>query len=319
MKNRKELRKKANIARILLLLLLLLLPINAVAKEKPKHVATMEELYDEMFNMVKDRKFSESFLVDFDPYQFNFEELMARAYANDPYIASVFPGFSMNKKQVGSQYEVTVRLPLFTGTLQEKRLRARVKAIAEELEGLSKYEQIKYAYDYIILNCEYELSKDGAYNAIIKGHACCNGYASAFYLIMEELGIPCKYTTGSNHAWNTVYLEGYWYNVDTTWGDEGGDSIDYKYFLKSNEDWTGLGPTVADAPSSYPAENLEVRYDFSDFNQKDNVKTALCIAIPVLLLFFLKATYNTLCKGRTRNRIARNEERIKNLYRLPED
>lgn len=55
-----------------------------------------------------------------------------------------------------------------------------------------------------------------------------NGYAKAYMLIMNELGIECglvtgiaKNSTGSSggHAWNYINLDGDYYMVDVTWDD----------------------------------------------------------------------------------------------------
>lgn len=203
--------------------------------------------------------------------------------------------------------------------IQRTILDIRVKEIAKEAEGLSQYEQIKYVYDYIILNCEYNSKYDGAYNALVRGWACCNGYASAFCEIMEELNIPCKYTTGEDHAWNTVYLDGYWYNIDTTWGDEGGDKISYEYFLKSNKDWTGEWPAMADAKSSYPVENLDKRYDYPDFAKREKTYLIAGVTGIIVVIVLLKSLFGFWGHTSTRSRIEKNEELIRNMYRLPED
>ncbi len=312
-------RKKVWFTGIIFLLILVNIPIKVYAEEKPVYVSSMEELYEEMYKVLDQKVRKKTFLADFPVAEINIDEMMGMAFERDPYIAFLFSYLSMDGKAVGGQYEISVRPRFYMGSFQEKMLQSRIKAIAKEVEGLSRYEQIKYVYDYIILNCEYDITRNGPYNALIKGRVCCNGYASAFYMIMGELGIPCKYTYNSEHVWNTVYLDGYWYNLDATWGDGGGRNVDYEYFLKSNGDWTGLGPTVADAPQSYPVSELVPIYDFPDFKLKENIKIAFMISIPILLFFIIKALFGTFSQNSTQNRIARNEELIRNMYRLPDE
>lgn len=313
-------RKKLWITAILFLLILVNMPIEAFADEKPIYVASMEELYEEMYKVLEANKSKRVvFLADFPCTEVNIDEMMGMAFERDPYIAFLFSYLSLDGKPVGAQYEISIRPRFYMGSFQEKLLRTRIKAIAKEVEGLSRYEQIKYVYDYLILNCEYDITRNGPYNALVAGHVCCNGYASAFYMVMGELGIPCKYTYNSEHAWNTVYLDGYWYNLDATWGDGGGRNVDYEYFLKSNKDWTGLGPTEADAPQSYPMPDISPRYDFPNFQLRDNIKAAFIIGVPILLFFFLKTLYGTFSVNSSKNRIARNEELIRNMYRLPDE
>lgn len=63
--------------------------------------------------------------------------------------------------------------------------------------------------------------------------AVCEGYAKAFQLLLNAAGIDCIYVvgkaSGSGHAWNQVYIEEQWYNVDLTWNDTGNKGS-HKYF-----------------------------------------------------------------------------------------
>ena len=63
--------------------------------------------------------------------------------------------------------------------------------------------------------------------------AVCEGYAKAFQLLLNAAGIDCVYVvgkaSGSGHAWNQVYIEDQWYNVDLTW-DDTGNKGSHKYF-----------------------------------------------------------------------------------------
>ena len=63
--------------------------------------------------------------------------------------------------------------------------------------------------------------------------AVCEGYAKAFQLLLNAVGIDCVYVvgkaSGSGHAWNQVKIENQWYNVDLTWNDTGNKGS-HKYF-----------------------------------------------------------------------------------------
>ena len=72
------------------------------------------------------------------------------------------------------------------------------------------------------------LAAHSAYSAIIPGDAfepVCEGYAGAFKVLCDALGVPCLCVSGSMtslsaHMWNYVQLEsGLWYQVDVTTGD----------------------------------------------------------------------------------------------------
>ena len=67
-----------------------------------------------------------------------------------------------------------------------------------------------------------------AYGALINGKAVCSGYAKAFDLLAKASGLSTNIVTGTAtnsagvteaHAWNQIYLDGDWYNVDVTWED----------------------------------------------------------------------------------------------------
>ena len=65
------------------------------------------------------------------------------------------------------------------------------------------------------------------------GRIVCDGYAKAFQYLMHRAGVPCVVVFGSteseeaaseeqfNHAWNKVFLNGKWLNMDVCWADTG--------------------------------------------------------------------------------------------------
>lgn len=105
----------------------------------------------------------------------------------------------------------------------------------------SDYEKEKYVHDMLLAQVEYSLSAEmhqSAYSALVNGRTVCAGYARAFQYLMQQLHVPCYYCTGyagENHAWNIIFLDGDYYNVDTTWDDTGAGS--YDYFNKTDGDY----------------------------------------------------------------------------------
>ena len=59
-------------------------------------------------------------------------------------------------------------------------------------------------------------------------------YTLAYLRLMQEMGVPCIYVSGEEHAWNMVKLRSRWYSVDVTW-DDATDA--YSYFLKGTKDF----------------------------------------------------------------------------------
>ena len=132
---------------------------------------------------------------------------------------------------------------------------------AETKESL--YDKVLYVHDYIVDNTSYdhEAAEDydeddiyfdsrTAYGCLVNGKAVCSGYAYAFQCVMQKLGIPCGYITGTDikrgesHAWNYLTLGDYNYQIDVTWDDSGYLSDDgetterkpYDYFLVTTDE-----------------------------------------------------------------------------------
>lgn len=131
-----------------------------------------------------------------------------------------------------------------------------VQRALSQVDGqMSDVEKLLVLHDYLILNCKYNYERHTgqpaptqliyrAYGALVNGDAVCNGYALAFRLLLNRLGIP-NLNEGSNamgHAWNLVQLDGEWYHMDLTWDDfraEGG--CRHKNFLVSDERFRETG------------------------------------------------------------------------------
>lgn len=73
----------------------------------------------------------------------------------------------------------------------------------------------------------------------------CEGYAKAFKVLCDQLGVPAvcvsglsdKSRTGSGHMWNLAQIGGAWYLVDVTWDDSdtaGAQASSRRYLLVSN-------------------------------------------------------------------------------------
>ena len=113
-----------------------------------------------------------------------------------------------------------------TITKGEAIIEAEAAAIAEEASQFdTEVEQMLYVHDWLVGNLDYDSTGDQTYNnvygAFVDNCTMCVGYSTAFYYIMDLLGIDC-YLVISNrlsHMWNLVYLDGEFYYVDCTFDD----------------------------------------------------------------------------------------------------
>lgn len=139
------------------------------------------------------------------------------------------------------------------------------EVLAQIPEGADDYDKVMTVYTYIIDNTEYVVSDDDQSIAgtFWKKQAVCAGYAGAVQYLLERLNIPCIYVEGDavnsdqGHAWNIVQLNGQYYYVDVTNGDQPDFLEGYASVLAEHK------TTIYDYLCPFPQE-YELNYTASD-------------------------------------------------------
>ncbi len=120
-----------------------------------------------------------------------------------------------------------------------------------------EYFIIKYVYDYLINNTEYDLDaldNQNICSVFLEGKSVCNGYAKAAQYLLSRLGVKSTFVTGYvntkssrnvRHAWNLVECNGAYYYLDVTWGDASyqtvsGETADSSKFPEVNYDYLNV-------------------------------------------------------------------------------
>ena len=177
---------------------------------------------------------------------------------------------------------------------QVAQFNAKVEEIVKSARQFNTpLEQMLYVHDYLATYCGYNWevatgNKEptsrvfSAYGVLVDRDAVCQGYALAYKLILNKLGINCITVTSTDmhHMWNLVQLDGKWYHVDVTWDDSVPDMQGralHSYFLLSDStisdsfhNHTGWSTTVACSDTTY-----ESGYIFNDLDIFSKVRHAV--------------------------------------------
>lgn len=115
------------------------------------------------------------------------------------------------------------------------KLGEKVKEIIETniTKDMTDFEKVCVVMSYLKDNVQYDFyaAQEGvtvknsmeARGALIYHKAICSGYSDAAFLLLNRVGIPCRRVVGEVwrgdtiiglHAWNVVYVEDKWYQLD---------------------------------------------------------------------------------------------------------
>ena len=211
-------------------------------------------------------------------------------------------GYRYTKYTVGDVIKRMAFVANYTYSKQEAdAISADIDTIATGIlmnvnQGSSDYDKIKYIFDTIVLQTEYEVDSPDNQNVIsvlINKRSVCQGYSKTMQLLLNRLNIPCTLCNGvviggERHAWNVVKADGKWYYLDVTWGDAsyrlsdesdpGTEAIvpdvNYDYFLVPYAELikTHEIRTVIDMPDASSLDDNYYVHEGLYFTQYDDAK-----------------------------------------------
>lgn len=147
--------------------------------------------------------------------------------------------YTLEPKVVKSTDKVSMKLQIDS---RYKKLYTKLDPILAKIikKGMTDKEKVKVIHDYVVNNITYdskytnEETLENLMISIDKGRGVCGDYSLFFLQLCLRANIPCQYEAEiffMQHAWNTVYINGKWLFVDTTWDDADEKKISYRYFL----------------------------------------------------------------------------------------
>lgn len=148
------------------------------------------------------------------------------------------------------------------------------RIVAEIITGdMTDYQKAVAIYDYVRTNTTYDWdaydairAEDwvkrkseyvfavSAYGCLIEGKSVCQGDAQAYNLLARKAGLTSVIASGAigdlNHAWNRVWANGQWYELDCT----------YSKFYKSFSQYSAAMGGVEYTDNSMLESSMEIFY-----------------------------------------------------------
>ena len=131
-----------------------------------------------------------------------------------------------------------------------KKVNKIVKKLKKQAKGKSTCQKARLIRDYICKNCSYVNSKydQTAYGVFMKKKAVCAGYARAYKLLCDKMGIKCICVEGElrgiGHMLNYVKIGKKWYCVDCT-NEDNPNGKPYNLFFLTGKTPAGFVKTYS--------------------------------------------------------------------------
>lgn len=246
-------------------------PYNTLSGDKKIVYDTMikaMKAHDDSFRIPDGVKITGEEYVELYQLIFDFEYSLFDLGVNIRYTSSATTG-----------YVVSAQLSYTYTAEQVEDMMKKVDASADKIiaglkDGMSEYEVVKYFYDKLASEVEYNENAENLrdiYGALVDKSTVCGGYAKAFSYLCSKVGIESMTVLGdfneTPHMWNMVKVDGDWYHVDVTSGNAMATEFPYiRYdYLCVNDDMINKHHVIYDQPFDYPKADAD-KYNYFKFN-----------------------------------------------------
>lgn len=188
-------------------------------------------------------------------------DIVKNAAEKDDYLDMSIIKMKAEIKGNNSNVNITYR----TTDAQEKYINNELTKVINSIitPNMSDVDKVKAINQYLVDRFEYDysLQSNNAYLALTEGKGTCQGYIMTAYKMFNLAGIENRIVTGTldgvAHGWNSVNINGQWYNIDITNNDS---TKDINKFLLKSDDYLSKEGFVWDS-KEYPKCSSD--YDFS--------------------------------------------------------
>ncbi len=178
------------------------------------------------------------------PYRYTEEEFkrVAKAVSFDcPMLFYLDPN---SFKLFCDDYKTSVTMGYLSTTSDFSKMKMEIEAVSAAAmafiqDAETDFEKAVILHDFLTKSCTYAGKTDTeigskstahtAYGALVDKYAFCDGYASAYKILLNRCGIECIIAEGATdvqpHLWNVVNQDGKYYHIDCTWNDADVDFV----------------------------------------------------------------------------------------------
>lgn len=216
-----------------------IMTITALAYEK---VQKLEDMENSIYKHFENRDSTFTFLYTGTRKEFedNIRKCIKDAYSKDDYLERSWLEIKPKANSTENGIETTIETTYLTTREQEKYIETELENVTKALINtkMSDLEKVRAINDYIVNRYEYDytLKSISVYSGLTTSLAVCQGYSMTAYKMFCYAGIESRIVVGKikdiPHSWNSVKIQGKWYQLDIT----NNDSIEKdKYFLVGDD------------------------------------------------------------------------------------